>query len=310
MIVPDFLRPGEPVIVTAPSGPVDKRRLEAGLAYLSEHRHPSLLTPHVLERHGYFAGRDELRAGDLNEVIGRDDGKAIFLARGGYGFSRILNLLDLEALRRRPRLLLGYSDATALFMALQAKGPYLVHYGPVVSDMGTASAFDERSLWSALYGQPSAFTVPFRASDVVRSGRGAGRLVGGCLSLLVTLLGTPHDFDYRGCILFWEDTGEEPYRIDRMLTQLRNAGKFDRLRGMVVGSLIGCEAPEGKPSLEIREIILDLAQLATFPIVWNLRAGHVPGKITLMMGLEASLRTSRRSMLLRLPRGRARALAG
>lgn len=305
-IAPAFLVPGDPVAVAAPSGVVDPARIQAGMAYLEAKRHPAHLAPGALERHGYLAGHDESRAGTFNDLISTDESKAILLARGGYGLGRILSRIDLEGLRRRPRQLVGYSDATALFMALQRKGPYLVHYGPLVSEMGDPAAFDEASFWSALYGEDASFTVRFDESQVLRPGRGAGRLLGGCLSVLVTLLGTPHDPDYDDAILFWEDVAEEPYRIDRMLAHLRSAGKFDRLRGMIIGSLSGCEAAPGRPSLSVRDVVLELTEWASFPIVWNVRAGHVPGKITLPLGLPTSLSTYRGALTVRPPSRRRR----
>jgi muramoyltetrapeptide carboxypeptidase len=303
-IVPPFLRPGDTVAVAAPAGAVDRRRLEAGIRYLRGKGHPAQTSPHVPARHGYLAGEDELRAGDLNDIIAADASPAVLFARGGYGLTRILDRLDIEGLRRRPRLMLGYSDMTALAMALQCKGPYHFLYGPVVSELGDPGAFDETSLWNALYGNPAAYTVPFKSADVLRRGRGVGPMIGGCLTLLVSLLGTPHDPDYRDSVLFWEEIGEEPYRIDRMLTQLRNAGKFDHLRGMVIGSLTRCEPARGGPSLRIKQIVLELVQWASFPVVWNVRAGHVAVKMTLPLGLEASLNTTRRSLRFRLPRVR------
>jgi muramoyltetrapeptide carboxypeptidase len=300
-VKPPFLRPGDPIAVVAPSGVVERGRLAAGIAYLRSHGHPVLTGPHVGARDGYFAGRDAVRAGDLNAAIADRRARAIFFARGGYGLTRILDRIDLRGLVRRPRLLLGFSDATALFMALQRRSPGLVQYGPLVSEMGDRREFDEESLWAALYGRREAFTIRFGSSDVLRPGTGRGRVLGGCLSLLVSLLGTRHDPDYRGAILFWEEIGEEPYRIDRMLTQLRNAGKLEHLQGMVVGSLTGCAAPAGKPSLHVRRILTDLAGRTRYPIVWNLRAGHTPGKLTLPLGIEATLSSRRRSLAYRLP---------
>ena len=304
VIVAPFLKPGDPIAVAAPAGVVDKASLEAGVAYLEKRQHPVVLGPHVMDRHGYFAGDDEVRAGDLNDIIATDPCKAICFARGGYGLTRILDRLDYEGLRRRPRLLLGISDLTAFFMALQRRGPYMVLYGPVLGEMGDPKSFDEKSLWSALYGNSSSFTIPIKAPDVLRSGRGVAPIIGGCLTLLVSLLGTPHDPEYRDKILFWEEVGEEPYRIDRMLTQLRNAGKFDHLRGMVIGSLARCEPARGKPSLELRDLILELVQWAHFPVIWNVKAGHIPGKLTLPLGVEASISTRDRSLIFRLPRPR------
>jgi len=295
-IVPRFLSSGEPITVVAPSGIVDRSRLTRGLAYLSVLGHAARLAPGTLARHGYLAGDDDARAAALNAVLAARDGGAVLFARGGYGLTRILDRLDLNVLRRRPKLLMGYSDFTALAMALQVRGPYLAAYGPLASELGEQDAFDERSLWGHLYGKPSAFTLSFRAAQVLRPGRGAGLVLGGCLSLLVSLLGTRHDPDYRGAILFWEEVGEEPYRIDRMLTQLRNAGKLEHLHGMVVGSLTGCEAPSGKPSLSVRQVILELMRGARFPIVWGARVGHTTGKRTLLLGARATLDTRRGSM--------------
>lgn len=302
-IVAPFLAPGDLVSVVAPSGIVDRKRLAAGVAYLEGQGHPVHVSSHALDRHGYLAGDDRTRADAFNEVVSRGEAKAILMARGGYGLTRILDRLDLDLLRRRPRLLLGFSDATALFMALQRRGPYLAWYGPMVSEMGDRSAFNQKSLWSALYGRPDAFRVSFGRGQVLRAGRATGRVLGGCLSLLVSLLGTPHDPDYRGAILFWEDIGEEPYRVDRMLTQLRNAGKLDHLAGMVIGSLTGCTPAGGRPSLTIRRILQEVAAGARFPIVWRVKAGHVGRRITLPLGLPATLDTARGGLVYRVPPG-------
>lgn len=295
-IIPPCLHPTDPVAIVAPSGVVDKVRLRHGLTYLRRHGHSTVLAHGLLSRCGYLAGTDDHRAHAFNEIIAEARTKAILFARGGYGMGRILDRLDLRQLRRRPRLLVGYSDLTALFLALQRDGPYVVHYGPVVSELGDARAFDEGSFWASLYGDPRRFSLRLKSNDVLKPGRGVGRLIGGCLSLMVSLLGTRHDPDYDGAILFWEEVSEAPYRIDRMLTQLKNAGKLNRLRGMIVGSLSGCLQEPGKPSLTIRRILHDLCREASFPIVWNVPAGHVAHKITLPMGLPAVLDTAARSL--------------
>jgi len=289
------------VQVVAPSGVIDAARLEAGLGYLAGRGHQPIPVGDLLARHGYLAGEDAQRVAWLNQAIAEREPLPILFGRGGYGLTRILDRLDLARLRRRPRLLLGFSDATALFMALQRRGPYLVLYGPLVTELGDPASFDERSLWSSLHGHPSAGRVVFRKRDVLRAGRGSGRVIGGCLSLLVSLLGTRFDPDYRDAILFWEEIGEEPYRLDRMLTQLRNAGKLDHLRGMIVGSLTRCAAPGGKASLDVETILEELTRDAKFPIVRNIRAGHVAHKITLPLGVMGTLDTVRGSLTLRLP---------
>ena len=291
-IIPRFLPPGGTIGIIAPSGVVDRARLRAGCSYLETRGYRLSIAPHVLERVGYLAGADASRAADLNAAIRDESLAAIFLARGGYGLTRILDRVDLRALRRSPRLLLGYSDATALFMALQRKGPYGVLYGPMVSEFGEPPSFDERSLWAGLRGDLNDPGLVFGKNDVLRPGRGAGRVIGGCLSLLVSLLGTPYDPDYRGGILFWEEVAEDPFRIDRMLTQLRNAGQFEGLRGMLSGSVTGCVPEPGRPNLRLRDIVADVTSRERFPIVWNVRAGHIARKITLPLGFVATLDTT------------------
>lgn len=291
VVVPRFLAPGDAVTVVAPSGVVNRQRLGKGVDWLRDQGYRPVLAPHVHARHGYLAGKDALRAADLNQILSSDPSPAILFARGGYGLTRILDSLDLDELRRRPRLMMGYSDVTALFMALQRRGPYAVLYGPTVSELGESEAFDSPSLLNALRGDPAAFAFSFPQRDVLRPGRGLARVIGGCLSLLVALLGTAHDPDYNGAILFWEEIAEPPYRIDRMLTQLRNAGKFDRLEGMIVGSLTDCAPAPGRPTLQVKEVLMELAREAKFPIVGNLRAGHVARKLTLPLGMTASLNT-------------------
>lgn len=291
-ILPPFLSPGGTIRVISPSGVADPARLAAGCAYIESKGYRVSLGPHAKNRHGYLGGTDPVRIADLNTAIKDDSLSAIFFSRGGYGLTRILDRVDLDALRESPRLMLGYSDVTALFMALQCQGPYGVLYGPMVSEMGERAAFDEATLWTALRGGLGDAGLRFAGRDVIRPGRGAGTVIGGCLSLLVSLLGTPYDPDYHGAILFWEEIGEHPYHIDRMLMQLRNAGKFEGLRGMLIGSLTGCIPAPGRASLSLRQIVIDATQRTRFPIIWNVRAGHLARKITLPLGFYASLDTT------------------
>jgi muramoyltetrapeptide carboxypeptidase len=131
---------------------------------------------------------------------------------------------------------------------------------------------------------------------VTRGGRGTGLVIGGCLSLLVSLLGTPWDVPYDECILFWEDIGEAPYRIDRMLTQLRNAGKLDRLRGMLIGSTTDCAPAPGRPSLSLQQVVEEVTAGSRYPIVWNVKAGHLKHRIVLPLGARATIDTAKRTL--------------
>ena len=288
------LAPGDPVAVVAVSGPVHRGRLERGISWIEARGHPVIRARSLGARHGFLAGRDETRASGLDAAIGHPARPAIFFARGGWGSARILDRVDLARLRARPRVLLGFSDLTSIFMALQRPGrPYAYRYGPTVAQLGVRGAFHRGSLDEALELPGGEIRHPLGRCRTERRGRGEGILIGGCLSLLVGLLGTRHDFSWDGCILFWEEVNEEPYAIDRMLTHLRQAGKLAKLAGMVVGRLVGCASPAGRPVLPLAEILRDATAGTRYPIVTGFPAGHMAGKRTLLMGVPARLDTAR-----------------
>jgi muramoyltetrapeptide carboxypeptidase len=279
---------------------VARERIQTGIGALLDAGHPVEPGASILSRHGFLAGTDDARAADLNAAIRRRDLPAIFFARGGWGSARILDKIDLAGLRARPRVLLGYSDLTSLFMALQRPGrPYPVRYGPVVAEMGERGTHDRASLSESLYLPARRIEHGLGGCRVIRAGRGRGTLLGGCLALLVGMLGTPYDIPWDGCILFWEDLNEEPFRIDRMLNHLRLAGKLRRLAGMVVGRLRGCAAKAPTPGLPLREILLDHAAGTSYPIVLDFPCGHIPNKKTLLLGVPAELDSSRSRLSIR-----------
>jgi len=295
------LRKGDAIAVVAASGPASRARVEKGIGVLLDGGHPVELGRSVFAKRGFLAGTDDARAADLDAAIRRDDLPGIFFARGGWGAARLLDRVDLARLRARPRVLLGYSDLTALFMALQKPGdPYPYRYGPVVSELGEPRSYEPRSLREALYLERPRIDHDFGRGRVLRPGSAQGVLVGGTLTLLNTLLGTRFDFSWDGCILFWEDLNEPPYRIDRMLQQLRLAGKLKNLAGMIVGKLAGCGAKPPTAGWPIREIVLEAAAGTSYPIVMDFPCGHIPRKRTLLMGVPADLRTSARSLTLRV----------
>jgi muramoyltetrapeptide carboxypeptidase len=282
----------------APAGPIKPALLRQGLAYLSGRGYRVVEGRSLRERHGYLAGTDAQRASDLNWAIAAPDLDAVVFARGGYGCTRIVDRLDFSPLKKRPKLFLGYSDLTAFYAALQQATGIPGLYGPMVLNFNSpGKEFREGSLWRVLERRPGWNRFSFPRRSVLRKGSGEGRLVGGCLSLLVSLVGTRYDLDTAGCILFWEEVDEEPFRIDRMLRHLRMAGKFENLKGMVVGRLHRCE-PKAGPALSLKEILSDHLSGTDFPVVLDFPAGHAPGKVTLPLGLPARLDTRSRSLLL------------
>ena len=288
-LMPPRLAPGDRIGVAAPGGPVRREALERGVAYLEARGFRPILGKHVGRRRAYLAGSDRERRDDLNSLIADPEIRAIWCARGGYGSARIVADLDFEPLRRRPKALIGYSDITVLQAAVFRKLRLASVYGPLVSELGDPASYDEPSLWKALSDDWSDLAWSLPAASVHRGGSGEGPLLGGCLSLLVSLVGTPFEPSLEGAVLFWEDVNEEPYRIDRMLGHLRLAGRLKNLSGMVVGRLVGCEAKDAQNDAPLREILDAHLSGTDYPVVIDFPAGHAPGKVALPLGRTVHL---------------------
>ncbi|SHK06363.1 S66 peptidase family protein [Rhodothermus profundi] len=289
---PPPLRPGDRVAVIAPASPPDPEKLEAGIrrleaAGLTVERGQTL----ALQR-GYLAGDDQMRAKELNHYLQRTDIRAIFCARGGYGCLRLLPLLDYEAATRTPKLLIGYSDITALHLALLRRAHVPGLSGPMVAtDWPLLDRETEQRFWEMAQGaapHPLSF-VGNASPHVLRPGEAEGLLIGGTLSVLVRLIGTPYLPDLNGAILFLEDVGEAPYRIDGMLAQLHLAGVLDRLAGLILGYFTECAPAASAPSLTLQDVLHDYLGRASYPVVTDFPYGHVLSKNTLPIGVRARL---------------------
>lgn len=281
LVCPPPLKSGATIGVAAISGPIDHDRLAAGIAVLERKGYRVLRAPNLESRRRFLAGTDSERADGYRELLRRDDVDAIFFARGGYGAARVLPLLDAEEARRRPRVHLGGSDLTALFAYLARRSGLVTFYGPMVA---TGIANEEDLDWERVLGGAVPETHRVAEKDVLAGGIGEGPLVGGCLSILASLCGTPDAVSGRGAVLFWEDVNEETYRLDRMLTQLEGSGTFDGLQAMVIGSI--SPGPRGGESPATVEAWLeDYFAGAPFPVVRGLPAGHLARPRTLPLGL-------------------------
>ena len=291
---PPRIRSGDVVGVIAPAGAVDGERLSAGVAVLEGWGLRVQVGSAVLKRQAYLAGSDEERLVDLVQMIDDARVRAIFCARGGYGSQRLLPRLDLGRLARQPKPIIGYSDATALLGAAVEAGVLAVH-GPMVAD-DMARGLSERSAThlQTLLTDP-AWRWEAEAPITLRPGKATGRLVGGCLAVLAAALGTPWAPDTDGAVLFLEDVAERPYRLDRLLTQLRQAGKLERVAGLVFGTMAACPPVDGVGPLDVvRACVGDLP----CPIAFGLPSGHAPGgaraeNLALPFGVEVALDTER-----------------
>jgi muramoyltetrapeptide carboxypeptidase len=251
--------------------------------------------PHLFDRRGYLAGADQDRAGDLNRMLADASIRAVWFARGGYGSHRIVEQVDFDPLRRHPKLLIGYSDITVLQAAAWRRLGLATLQGPMVAQLGEREAYAARSLWRAIAGEAMEYTLPART--ILRGGGPArGPIVGGCLSPLVGLLGTPYMPPTTGAILFWEEVNEEPFRIDRMLAQLRLAGVLRNLAGMIVGRLVGCRARRPGQHGTLAAILETHLRGTRYPVVVDFPAGHCAGKRTLPLGRATVLDTASRRL--------------
>ncbi|HYR46822.1 MAG TPA: LD-carboxypeptidase [Thermoanaerobaculia bacterium] len=284
LVRPRRLRPGATIGIPAVSGPVDGEKIDRGIAILGARGYRVREASNLRSRAGFLAGSDEERAAGYRELIRDPEVEAVCFARGGYGSSRILPHLDAEEVRANPKIHLGGSDLTVLFAYLGKRAGLVTFYGPMVAvEMGKEDDLD----WERVLRGAAPDPHRFADADVIAAGRTEGVLVGGCLSLLASLAGTPEALDGEGSILFWEDTGEETYRLDRMLTQLERSGTFDRLRGMVIGSVspgARSESPQ-----EIAAYLRERLRGSPFPVAMGLPAGHLERPRTIPLGVRVRL---------------------
>ena len=276
------LRPGDLVAVVAPSGPFPRERYERGIAVWRErgYRVRELLPPGPWR---YLASEDRERAAALREAFADPEVRAVVVARGGYGALRILPDVDWSAAAASGKPLVGFSDATAMHLSLFPHGARSVH-GPVVTQLGEQPPASVERLFSLL---ESSAPPPVIEGTQIVDGVATGRLVGGCLSLLAALAGTPWLPPLDGCILLLEDVGEAAYRIDRMWTQLRLSGALDRVAGFAIGSLTDCPASGG---VEAAAVLAELAAAMGKPTLVDLPIGHGAVNLAVPHGARAEIR--------------------
>lgn len=279
------LRPGARVGVIAPAGSVGRGPLEAGVAAIRAQGFEVELGANLFANNGYLAGGAEERARDLTEFFRRDDIHAIFCARGGFGSVQMLPYLSVR-IGRHPKVFVGYSDVTIVLNWLRQTCGMVTFHGPMVAmDFARGMSETTRShFWSLLGGAMDRWKIAL--GKTIRPGKARAELMGGCLSMLVTTLGTPYEIDTRGKLLFLEDIGEKPYRIERMLLHLKMAGKLEEVAGVLFGDFTNCdgEGPRG-----VSEVIDDLFHGAPYPVVMGVNAGHGAENVTLPFGIEMLL---------------------
>ncbi|MDP9022698.1 MAG: LD-carboxypeptidase [Actinomycetota bacterium] len=294
VVRPPALRPGDRVAIVSPSSPVVHRdRLERGLAQLRSWGLDPVVFPHADDVHGHLAGTDDDRAADLNAAF-RDPGiRAVIASRGGYGVTRILHRLDWAALRHDPKLVVGFSDVTALLLAAWQRLRLVTVHGPFAGRLHLLGGDEESAHLRRLLTDPRPAGMLTRAGDApvetVVGGVAEGRLLGGNLSVLCALVGTVDAPDTDGAILVIEDVNEAPYRLDRSLTQLHRAGVLDHVTGVIVGEMVGCDPPTDRPSLPTAAVVRAAFAGLGIPVVHGLPIGHVDRQLALPLGVRSRL---------------------
>jgi len=289
-IKPRALRPGDKVGIVAPASNVNREMLEAGCDGLRRAGYEPFYFESILERDLYFAGSVERRARELEAMFARDDIRAIVCARGGYGSNYLPLALDPTKIVPHPKILVGYSDITTLLCCIADSANFVTFHGPMVTkDFAVADGVDLESWQNAVGGAEEWRIAKGSGAKPLVAGEAEGILYGGCLSMLVASLGTQHEIRTAGTILFLEDVAAKPYQIDRMLMQLKLAGKLNDVRGMVFGEMLDCrQSPDQDYTLE--EVILRIADDLRIPVAFGLRSGHVSrANITLPIGVRARL---------------------
>jgi muramoyltetrapeptide carboxypeptidase len=305
-VKPYRLHAGAILGVVAPASPLYNRGdLDRAAALLADHGFRLELGPHWNDHHGYLAGDDEARADDFMRVWSDPNVHAVICLRGGYGSARIADRLDYETIARHPKPFIGFSDITSLHLAIGQRANLVTFYGPMIISLArprgsgphALSNYTVESFIRAVTDSQPLWKIEPNPDDpwleTINGGSAEGELAGGCLSLLAGALGTPDDFDWRGKIVVLEDVNEEPFRIDHHLNQLRRAGKFEGVAGIVVSEHAGVGPRDDRPTfpstLSFEDVIDELIRPLGVPTLYNLPLGHGHHMATVPFGIQARL---------------------
>jgi muramoyltetrapeptide carboxypeptidase len=310
LIKPPKLKSGDTVGLIAPaSAPFEPATIREGVETLQSLGFKVKTGKNIKEKYGYLAGNDEKRVADLHEMFKDIEVRAIIALRGGYGSMRLLNLIDYNLIKNNPKIFTGYSEITSLNLGIYHKTGLVTFHGPVA--ISSFSKYTKEYFWKILsstepageikHPDPDNTLHPTAHLNTIRPGKATGRLIGGNLTLFTALLGTPYEVETKDAILFLEETGEEPYDVDRMLTQLLLAGKLDHVAGIVFDKCPNCKPGDYKPAfyntLSLEEVLEDRLGKLRCPVLYGLNVGHEADKPTLPMGIKVTLDADRKVLI-------------
>ncbi len=286
--LPNALKKGDTIgLVCSAGGFDDYKPIELVIKYLKSKGFNVKLGKSLIVRENgkktfnYLSGPDVLRANDINNFFSDDDINAIFCLRGGYGCTRLLHLLDYKLISKKKKILIGYSDITALLLALYKKANLISFHGPM---LGLRKKKLLKSAWDVLFNKSFNYKTP--NAKKIRGGKASGVLLGGNLTVLCSMIGSPYIPSFKNSILFLEDCNEEPYKLDRLFTQLENAGVLNEISGLILGSFTNCKF---KNTQELKSFFLDKVGKYKIPIVYNFPVGHGKENLIMPVGMKVLL---------------------
>ena len=289
--MPNRIKPGDTIGIVAPAGPFDRETFSRGIHAIEDMGFNVFVPPEIFEKNRYLAGSDQHRVQYVNQLFEDNSIDAIICARGGYGSMRILSMLDYDTIRNNPKVFIGFSDITILLSVLSTRCNLVTFHGPVVTSLADASEETKRSLYRNMTSG-SKLEINLSGGRTIKSGVTTGEVCGGNLTMLCHLVGTPFAPDFKNKILFMEDRGEAPYRIDRMLVHMELAGCFHGIKGIILGTFEECGSIE-----DIYNILEELSVKYPVPILAGFDVGHGHHNLTLPLGLEATLDADRHSLV-------------
>jgi muramoyltetrapeptide carboxypeptidase len=300
ILKPPRLRKGDLIGVISPASPPSaQEKIDKGVQYLEHLGYRVKVGQYVMAQHGYLAGTDEQRAHDFNDMVRDKKVKAIFAVRGGYGTPRLLHLIDYRSMRRSPKILVGYSDLTALQLALFKRTGLVTFSGPMVGvEMWNGiDPFTEEHFWRVITSKAPVGPLahpPETPFSFFNKGSARGRILGGNFALVMALMGTQYLPDLRKSLLVLEDVDEAPHRVDRMFMQLLHAGILKKVAGLILGRFTDCiPSDPSAPHLTVEQVLQEAVQSVRCPVLTNLQYGHIPRKPTIPVGVRALLDTRR-----------------
>ena len=297
IIIPKGLKPGDTIGLIAPANYTNENS-NAEIEYLTSRGYNVVYGQSFYSRWYGFGGTDSVRAKDINDMFANPKINAIFAVRGGYGGIRIVDKLNYDVIKKNPKIISGFSDNTTLLLAINEKTGLVTFHGPMADNLKDIPLVTENAFNKAFTSNESYNLLGFDDTyTIMKSGRGSGKITGGNLSLVVATLGTDHEINTDGKILFLEETNEASYRVDRMLKQLKLAGKFDKLQGIILGDFKNPKQSD-PTDMTIDEVFYDNFGKLNVPIVKNFKSGHVRPFITVPIGAKAVMDTYKREIMI------------